>query len=104
METRLLGTKGGLVQRNVDEDYQFEAEIYVERDGAHYDMKLHPPFPPCQSAYYSFIETVLGRSEPIATGREGLIVMELLDAIYKSARTGKPVKITNGATAAKKRK
>ena len=34
METRLLGTKGGLVQRNVREDYEFEAEIYVDHDGA----------------------------------------------------------------------
>lgn len=30
----------------------------------------------------------------IATGEEGLIVMELLDAIYLSAKKGAPVKIT----------
>ena len=43
METRLLGTKGGLVQRNLNEGYEFEAELYLERAGAHYDMKLHAP-------------------------------------------------------------
>ncbi len=94
METRLLGTQGGLVQRNRNETYEFEAEIYVERDGALYDMKLHPPLPFCASPYYYFAETVLGRAKPTATGEEGLIVMELLDAIYKSAETGKPVHIT----------
>ena len=45
METRLFGTKAGLVQRNLEETYKFEAEIYLEKDGAHFDMKLHPPCP-----------------------------------------------------------
>ena len=93
METRLFGTKGGLVQRNVGEGYDFEAEIYVERDGAQFDMKLHPPVRAVRTAYYTFIETILGKAAPAATGEEGLIVMELLDAIYKSARTGRPVRL-----------
>ncbi len=45
METRLFGTKAGLVQRNLDETYKFEAEIFLEKNGAHFDMKLHPPLP-----------------------------------------------------------
>ena len=49
--------------------------------------------PGVQSAYYCFVESILGKMKPIATGEEGVIVMELLDAIYKSARTGKPVQI-----------
>lgn len=93
METRLFGTKGGLVHRNRDETYDFEAELFIEHEGALFDMKLHPPLPQCDKAYYSFVEVILGNREPIATGEEGLIVMELLDAIYKSARTGRPVHI-----------
>jgi len=93
METRLLGTKGGLVQRNVGEDYDFEALLFIDRDGAMFDVKLHPPVPAVKSAYYTFIESVLGRMEPVATGEEGFIVMELLDSIYKSAKTGRPVEI-----------
>lgn len=93
METRLLGTRGGLVHRNINETYQFEAEIFVERDGAPFDMKLHPPLPTCHKAYYSFVESLLGETPPTATGEEGLVVMELLDAIYKSARAGRPIKI-----------
>ncbi len=94
METRLFGTKGGLVHRNVEESYQFDAELFVDHDGVLFDMKLHAPFPKVEKAYYSFVEIILGRMDPIATGEEGLIVQELLDAIYKSAKTGRPVRIT----------
>ena len=93
METRLFGTTGGLVHHNVDESYKFEAELFLDHDGALFDMKLHPPMPECPKAYYSFAEAILGRMQPNATGEEGLIVMELLDAIYKSSQTGRPVQI-----------
>jgi predicted dehydrogenase len=95
METRLLGTKGGLVQRNLNEGYQFEAEIYLEREGCPFDMKLHPPVPGNQSAGYHFIDSILNNKPHIATGEEGLIVMKLLDAIYASAQKGAPVQIKN---------
>jgi predicted dehydrogenase len=91
METRLYGTKGGLVQRNVGEGYNFEAEIYVEREGCQFDMKLHPPVPAVKSSMHHFITCIQNKTPHIATGEEGLIVMELLDAIYLSAKTGKPV-------------
>lgn len=93
METRLLGDQGGLVQRNVGEGYQFEAEIYVEREGCPFDMKLHPPVPACKPAQHHFAEAILGETPHIATGEEGLIVMELLDAIYASAEQGRPIQI-----------
>ncbi len=93
MQTRLLGTEGGLLQYNIGEGYQFEAEIYTERDGAQYDMKLHGVKPLAQGAMAHFVDAIQNKRAHIATGEEGLIVMELLDAIYKSARTGKPVKV-----------
>lgn len=93
METRLFGTKGGLVQRNKNETYEFEAEMYVEKDGAQYDVKLHPPVEAVRSSYYTFIDVILGKTKPVATGEEGLIVMELLDAIYRSAKTGRPIRV-----------
>jgi len=93
METRLYGTEGGLVQRNVGEGYEFEAVIYQERNGAQYDMKLHPPVPQVQGSMYHFVESLVQDKPHVATGQEGLIVMELLDAIYQSAATGKPVQI-----------
>jgi len=98
METRLYGTKGGLVQRNVGEGYDFEAVLYLERNGAQYDMKLHPPVPQCPSAMYHFVESLLQNQPHTATGEEGLIVMELLDAIYQSAATGQPVHICHSTS------
>jgi predicted dehydrogenase len=94
METRLFGTKAGLVQRNVLEGYQFEAEMYLEKDGAQFDMKLHPPMPAVPSPMYHFIESIVTDTPHIATADDGLMVQELLDALYRSAETGKPVKVS----------
>lgn len=94
METRLLGTLGGAIQRNVDEGYKFESELFVERDGVHYDMKLHhPPGPDVPNQYHHFVDCIVHNKPHIATGEQGLIVMELLDAIYESAASGRPVQI-----------
>jgi predicted dehydrogenase len=93
METRLLGTRGGLVQRNRGEGYEFEAQLFVEREGCQFDMDLHPPVPNAPCAQVHFIDAILTRKPHIATGEEGLMVMELLDALYASARRRRPVKI-----------
>lgn len=92
MSTRLLGTKGGLLQKNLEEGYQFEAEFYFEKDGCQYDMKLHPPVPEAQSSYYSFVDCLVKNKPVPAPGEQGLTVMRLLDAIYESAKSGQPVK------------
>jgi len=91
METRLLGTQAGLVQRNVNEDYQFEAELFLEREGCQFDLKLHPPVPDSHSAMYHFVDAILADRPHSATGQEGLYIMRLLDALYESARSGGPV-------------
>jgi predicted dehydrogenase len=91
METRLLGTKGGLVQRNMNETYEFEAELYLDRDGAQYDMRLHAPPRSRMNAMSHFVDSILAGTPHMATGAEGLLVMEILDAIYESAASGAPV-------------
>lgn len=93
METRLWGTKGGLVQRNRNEDYVWEAEIYTEEDGVLWDTRMHQPAPAAHNSYYHFVDAILNDTPHIATGDEGMIVQELLDAIYLSAKTGKPVEV-----------
>lgn len=93
METRLYGTQGGLVQRNLDETYKFEAELFLERDSHHFDMKVHPPFPPAPTPWFHFIDCILSGKPHMATGGEGLKVMQILDALYQSASEGAPVKI-----------
>ena len=93
METRLLGTRGGLVQRNIEEAYKFEAEIFTERNGVHFDIKLHPPFKPVPTPMYHLIDCILNDRPHIATAEEGVRVMEILDALYQSATEGRPVQI-----------
>jgi predicted dehydrogenase len=93
METRLYGTRGGLVQRNLDETYKFEAELYLEQDGSHFDARLHPPMKPVESPMAHFVECILSDKPHIATGEEGLLVMEILDALYGSAAEGRPVEM-----------
>lgn len=93
METRLLGDKGGLHQYNVNGTYDFEVEMYQEKSGCQYDCKLHPPVPEAHNAQYSFLQAIVDDVPHPATGEEGLTVMRLLDAIYKSAEIGQPLKI-----------
>ncbi len=38
----------------------------------------------------NFVDAVLGRAEPRTTARHGVIQSQLMDAIYRSARTGQP--------------
>jgi predicted dehydrogenase len=95
METRLFGTQGGLVQRNVDETYKFEAEMYLERDGSQFDVKLHSYTQPVKSAMVHFVDSILNDTPHIATGEEGLVVMEILDALYESAERGQPIRIAS---------
>jgi predicted dehydrogenase len=93
METRILGTKGGLVQRNLNEGYDFEGEIFTERNGTQFDSKPHAPIPNAPGAMHHFVDSIVNRKPHMATGDEGETVMVLLDAIYRSARTRKPVKV-----------
>jgi predicted dehydrogenase len=93
METRLFGTKGGLVQRNVGGGYEFEAEIFTHQNGCPFDMKLQPPVPDAKPSQHHFIDCIL-RDEPhTATGEEGETVMKLLDTIYRSAEEKTPLQI-----------
>ena len=93
METRLYGTRGGLVQENVGEGYDFRAELTSERGGALWDETLHEPAPVPPPSMWEFVEAIREEKPHPAPGREGLIVQRLLDALYESAATGAPVRI-----------
>ena len=93
METTLLGNRGGLTQRNLNEGYEFEAQIFIERDGRQYDMMLHPPVPGVKSSVHHFVDCILSGKPHTATGEEGLTVMQILDAIYRSAGEKKPIRV-----------
>jgi predicted dehydrogenase len=42
----------------------------------------------------SFIDVCLGRRDPFATGEQGVAVMKVLDAVYKSGESGREVRIS----------
>lgn len=92
METRLLGTDAGLVQRNVREGYEFEAELHMERNGSVYDIRLSNSAN-ARSPMEHFADSILDGTPHVATGEEGLVVMNLLDALYASADRNEPIKI-----------
>jgi len=93
MTTRLLGTRGGIVQQNVGEGYDFEAHVYTERDGSLWECRLQQTLLPVPSPMSEFADAVLDGRETSAPGEHGLAVQLVLDAIYKSAAVGREVAI-----------
>ncbi|WP_176011812.1 Gfo/Idh/MocA family protein [Victivallis sp. Marseille-Q1083] len=91
MSTRLLGDKGGLYQYNLNEGYTYDVEYYQEIDRKQFDCTLHPPVPEVKSAFHMFVDAVRDDKPFLVQPEEGVCVMRLLDAIYKSAATGQPV-------------
>ncbi len=93
--TQLWGTKGGLVQRNVGEGYDYEALLFTETAETLWAANLQQVTFPVPSAYADFAEAVLDDRDPLATAQHGLDVQNILDAVYESARTGREVVIEN---------
>jgi predicted dehydrogenase len=91
METRLLGTRAGLLQKNLDEGYTFDAHMFTHQHGAALDVHVQTPKEPAPSAMHDFAHAILAGDPHPAPAEEGLRVMEILDAVYESARTGAPV-------------
>jgi predicted dehydrogenase len=42
----------------------------------------------------NFIKSVRGKDKPLATGEQGLVLMRLLDAVYKSGKLGREVSVS----------
>lgn len=91
--TRLVGTKCGLLQKNINEGYSYEVEFFKTENGTQLDCKLHEPAPKTPSSYHLFANAVRDNTDFLVKPEEGVTVMRLLDAIYESAATGNPVKM-----------
>lgn len=91
--TRLVGTKCGLLQKNINEGYNYEVEFFKTENGVPLDCKLHEPAEAVPSAYRLFVDAVRDNTDYLVKPEEGVTVMRLLDAIYSSAATGKPVEM-----------
>ncbi len=95
METYVLGTRGGLRQHNPDprEPYRLESEAYMERNGFECDIALGKGRGLPTDAMTHFTDCILSDTPHMATAEEGLIVQDILDAIYESAGSGEPVRM-----------
>ncbi len=96
------GTKaGGKVQRlfridGLDETAFDSCELYVQENGLSVDRTI--TVMPCEDmgrigSATNFIEALEGKAEPLNTPEQALRLMQVIDAIYASAATGKPVSI-----------
>ena len=96
------GTKaGGKVQRlfNIDglDETAFDScELYVQENGLSVDRTI--TVMPCEDmgrigSAANFIEALEGKAEPLNTPGQALRLMQVIDAIYASAATGKPVSV-----------
>jgi predicted dehydrogenase len=94
MVTQLWGRDGGIIQRNLEQGYTFEALAYSERDGALWESRLQQPLEKAPSAYRAFVDAVLDGTPLPAPAEHGLQVQLILDAVYKSASQGREVKIS----------
>ena len=92
MSTTLYGTRGSLVQKNVEGGYQFTAELFTEEEGNFFTKTLESRTVPTPSAYHEFVDSILEKRQPSATGEQGLKVMKILEGIYKSAEKGREVR------------
>jgi predicted dehydrogenase len=92
----LRGSKAGCQLRNE------EVEVYTEMDGTLVDIK--PRFGYGQTnghglAIEHFIDCVLGRSTtPTITPQDGVYMIQILTALYESARTGREVRLDEATT------
>lgn len=96
------GTKaGGLVQRlfgsdGLDNTAIDACELYVQENGRSVNRSI--VVPPDESmgrlrSAANFIKTVEGSEAPLNTPDQAVALMKIIDATYKSATSGKPVKI-----------
>lgn len=85
--TSIIGTKGG-AKRVIKEG---QPSLYLFKDINWVDINLLPNFKNkvYETPQEHFINCILQDKLPIASGEEGVKIMEILDAIYKSASTGK---------------
>jgi predicted dehydrogenase len=84
---RFLGTKGGA-------QLFPELVLYEMEDGTRLDVT---PRPAAAEGYAGetehFISCLQSGRAPISPGSQSVVVMDMLDAIYKSAQTGKAVRV-----------
>ncbi len=75
-------------------------ELYVQENGISVNRTIVTPACPDMGRSNSarnFIEAIEGTAEPLNTPLQALRLMQIIDAIYHSAATAKPVSIPPAA-------
>jgi len=93
MVTQVYGTQAGIIHRNVDGKYQFEAKVFREHDGSYESIVPEPHRADLETPQEHFARCILEGKEPSATAQQGLETMRILDAIYLSAERGEEIRL-----------
>ena len=86
----LRGTRGGA--RRVG-SYQGAYTIFQTKAGAFVDLSPRAPFPPTPNAQHRFAASILHGEPNAAPGEHGLAAQIILEALYKSAATGREIRL-----------
>jgi len=83
---QIAGTKGGA---------QFDPlTIYTERDGVQLDVTpTVPQANPFEGEIAHFVESIIKGKKPIASAEQGVHLMQMMESVYKSAESGREVRI-----------
>lgn len=89
--TVLCGTKMGAQIKNKDLilNYDENGELKEEHPIAGYEETIKQKSAPIEARLW--IDAILNDTEPVVKAEEACVVSEILEAIYLSAKTGKPV-------------
>lgn len=93
MMTMVMGTQGSLVHRNEGGGYQFVGECFTERAGHRLHSRIHPDSRATSNPYQEMVAAIREDRPYLADAEDGLRVQKILDGLYKSARTGREVRL-----------
>ena len=66
--------------------------MYTEEGESYFTKTLYRRREGASQSYHEFVDSIIEKREPLATGEHGLKVMKILEGIYKSATTGREVR------------
>ena len=85
---RIAGTKAGASLNPFT--------LYTEEDGKQVDKSLEAPsINSFDEEVKHFVACIVEETEPIPSAEQGIMLMQMLDGIYESAKTGQSVHITD---------
>lgn len=92
MSTMIFGTKGSFEQKSID--YKVVGFNFITETKDKITEVIPKVGEKCGSPQQHFVDCIIKDLEPEVSGAHGLQIMKILDAIYKSSKLGREVKIT----------